>query len=175
MNTWRSYPQQTGLLAKGRAQRPCTSMHVHTDRHEQQRHTQIIYIQRDRHTRTHGPLQMHIQTIKTTDMQQHMPSQSEVCIQEESCTETHAPLTKLNASDILTSSGSQTQSSLPPLPRVTGAGDGDPEACAHTRTHTHTHTHPSSGKVAVTITNKTKTLKKGSPRGRESRMQGMRG
>ena len=73
-------------------------------------------------------------------MQRHTPSQSEVCVQEESCTETHAPLTKLNASDIPTSSGSQTQSPLPPLPRVTGAGDGDPEACAHTRTHTHTHT-----------------------------------
>lgn len=126
---------------------------IHTDRHEQQRHTQIMYTQRDRHTRTHRPLQMHVQTIKTTDMQQHTPSQREVCVQEESCAETHAPLTKLNASDILTSSGSQTQSPLPPLPRVTRAGDGDPEACAHTRTHTH----PSSSKVIVTITDKTKT------------------
>lgn len=133
----RTRSRQTGLLAKGRAQRPRTSMHVHTDGHEQQRHTQIIHTQRDRHTRTHRPLQTHIQTTQTADMQRHTPPQSEVCVQVESRAETHAPLTKLDASDVRKFRQPNPESPPTPTSSHRGRGWGPPR---HAHTHAHIHT-----------------------------------
>lgn len=95
-----------------------------------------MYLQRDRHARTCEPLQIHIQTVQSNSHTAATVSQREVHIPKDAHTETHTPLIKLNASDIHTSSCSQTQSP-PPTPTRGADGRVHPEAgvCARVCTH----------------------------------------
>lgn len=129
--------------------------HVHIDMQDQQRHTQIMYLQRDRHARTCEPLDIHIQTVQSNSHTVATVSQREVHIHKDAHTETHTPLIKLNASDIHTSSCSQTQS--PPLiPTHHGWRWGQMVESTPRRVCVRVCAHTSDSKVAISITNKTK-------------------